>query len=35
MSSQRSIKDKVFVSGAGATKKLHLGGEISSKKVHY
>ena len=35
MSSQRSIKDEAFLSGAGTTKKLHSGGEISSKKVHY
>ena len=32
MFSQRSIKNEVFISGAGTTKKLHLGGEISSKK---
>ena len=35
MSSQRSIKNEVFISGTGTTKKLHLGGEISTKKVHY
>ena len=36
MFSQRSIKNEFFISGAGTTKKLHLGGqEISSKKVHY
>ena len=29
------IKNEVFISGAGTTKKLHLGGEIASKKVHY
>ena len=35
MSSQRSIKNEAFISGAGTTKKFHLEGEISSKKVHY
>ena len=35
MSSQRSIKNEAFISGAGTTKKLHLEGEISSKKVLY
>ena len=29
------IKNEEIISGAGTTKKVHLGGEISSKKVHY
>ena len=35
MSSQGQLKMKCSLAAQGPQKKLHLGGEISTKKVHY